>query len=294
MTRYDLHSHSTESDGVLRPGQVVARASNVGVDVLALTDHDTTEGLADAIGAAFAIPLKIIPGVEVSVTWQNRLVHIVGINIDPENTSLQKGLAGLRETRMKRAELIAAKLEKLGCKHVLEETRHYVTGKIISRTHFAMYLEKNRYVKDLQKAFKLYLNRGKKAYVACEWAGLGEVVDWIVEAGGQAVIAHPARYKMGRRLMTCFIDEFKEAGGVGIEVVTGQNNPQDIANTAKLSLEKELFASAGSDFHTPRNTWLELGKLSRIPDECVPIWQNWGRDFIFNTSEKARCAAAPL
>ncbi|NOQ82009.1 MAG: PHP domain-containing protein [Methylophaga sp.] len=272
MTCYDLHSHSTASDGSLEPEALVARAIEMGVDVLALTDHDGTEGIAAAKQAAQGTDLTLIAGVEISVTWAKGTVHIVGLNIDPNNAVLQQGLTGMRDFRVGRAQEIAKRLDKAGISGALEGAKKYASEVMLGRLHFAKFLVEQNYAKDINDVFKRYLVRNKPGYVPGEWASLDDAVSWITQAGGQAVIAHPARYKMTatkrRRLMT----DFKEAGGVGFEVVSGRQHPEEVKTLSKLAEQFELLASCGSDFHTPDNTWVELGKLPSLPESCTPIW----------------------
>ncbi|MDC9724785.1 MAG: PHP domain-containing protein [Gammaproteobacteria bacterium] len=272
MTCYDLHSHSTASDGSLEPEALIARAIEKGVDVLALTDHDGTEGIAAAQRAAQGTELHLIAGVEISVTWAKGTVHIIGLNIDPENTVLQQGLTKMRDFRVGRAEEIAARLEKSGISGALEGAKKYASEVMLGRLHFAKFLVEHGHAKDVTDVFKRYLVRNKPGYVPGEWAKLEDAVHWITAAGGQAVIAHPARYKMTATKRRRLITDFKEAGGIGFEVVSGRQHPEEVKELAKLAQQFELLASCGSDFHTPDNTWVELGHLATMPESCTPIW----------------------
>lgn len=272
---YDLHSHSICSDGVLSPTDLLQRAVTKGVDVLALTDHDVTSGIAEAAATAQSLGVCLIPGVEISVTWRKRLLHIVGLGIDPGDEQLLQGLAKLREVRQWRAMEMGRRFEKIGINGVYEGARVLANGDIISRTHFARYLVGNHQAHDVQDAFKRYLKHGKRCYVPCEWASLDEAVGWITRANGQAVIAHPARYELGHALLNSLLGEFKEMGGAGIEVVTSSHNQQDCLSMANHAKKYKLLASMGSDFHEPGNSWIELGRLPSLPEGCDPIWQEW-------------------
>lgn len=272
---YDLHSHSSCSDGDLTPAELVQRAAACGVDVLALTDHDDVAGLAEAQAQARLSGLILINGVEVSVSWQNKLVHIVGLGIDAENTGLQRGLQKLRETRQWRAVEIAARLEQGGFTDVLAKVQRYACGTIISRSHFARFLVDCGAARDIKRAFKRYLSPGRPGYVNCQWAGLDEAVSWINEAGGQAVIAHPARYQFSQLGMRRLLEAFKLAGGCGLEVISSCHNPAEIRRMAELACNYDLLASQGSDFHSPDAAWAELGKLPPMPSRCSPVWQDW-------------------
>ncbi|RLA00994.1 MAG: phosphatase [Gammaproteobacteria bacterium] len=276
MTCYDLHSHSTASDGSLSPEDLIARAIEQGVDVLALTDHDGTEGLAEAKQAVKDTDLTLISGVEISVTWGKNTVHILGLNIDSDTDSLQQGLTKLRDYRIGRAQEIAKRLDKSGISGALEGARKYASDIMLGRLHFAKFLVEQGYAKNINDVFKRYLVRNKPGYVPGEWASLADAVNWINEAGGQAVIAHPARYRITATKLRRLVTEFKEIGGVGFEVVSGRQHPEEIKTLARIAEQFELLASCGSDFHTPDNTWVELGRLPPLPESCVPVWSTWG------------------
>ena len=275
MTSYDLHSHTTASDGTLTPAELLERAKAAGVDVLAVTDHDTTEGLLQASQTARTLGISVINGCEISVTWSGITLHILGLDVDPNNTSLQKGLSQLREHRDTRAHEIALKLEKAGITGAFAGAQKHAKGSLISRTHFAHFLAEAGYANDVRSVFKHYLVKGKPGFVAGKWAELGDVISWITAAGGQAAIAHPARYRLTRTKLIRLIEEFKQAGGVGIEVVSGSHSRDECFTMAKHARDFELLASAGSDFHGPENPWIELGRLPELPPGCEPIWNNW-------------------
>ena len=272
---YDLHSHSTASDGTLPPRDLVLRAAKAGVEVLALTDHDTTAGVDEARAAAQGCGLTLISGVEVSVTWNRQTVHVVGLNVDPDNAVLQQGLCGLREFREWRAGEIANRLDKAGIPGAYEGASAYAEGSLISRTHFARFLVQSGAAADERKVFKHFLVSGKPGHVPGDWATLEEAVGWIRAAGGEAVIAHPARYKMTRSKLRRLFKEFIEYGGEAIEVVSGSHSRDDYYTMAKHARDLGLMASAGSDFHSPDNPWIEFGRLPPLPEGCRPIWANW-------------------
>jgi len=271
---YDLHSHSNASDGVLSPTALVQLAAENGVDVLALTDHDSTDGHAEAAAAAAEVGIRFVPGIEISVSWHNRLIHVVGLGVDGNHREMQQGLVDLRAKRTLRAEEIGAKFTKIGMPDVYEGACALASG-VVSRSHFAMYLVQQGVVKDVQQAFKKYLQKGKRCYVGCEWASLEDALKWIGGAGGQAVVAHPARYKMSRTLFREFLIDFKALGGVGIEVACSSHNLEEATQMAVHAQEMGLLASAGSDFHSPDNTWAKLGRVHPLPEGCQPIWKDW-------------------
>jgi hypothetical protein len=275
MRQYDLHTHSTHSDGTLTPNALVARAAAAGVDVLALTDHDVTDGLDEARAAALAAGLELIPGVEVSVSWGTQTVHVVGLGIAADEPTLQAGLQELRKFRDWRAEEIARRLEKQGIPEAYAGARAHAKGRIVGRTHFARFLVEAGHAKDLRQVFKKFLVRGRPGYVPGQWAELGQAVGWIHAAGGQAVIAHPARYTLSATRLRLLLEDFKVCGGDAIEVVSGSHSRDDYFRLAHLAAQFNLLASAGSDYHGPEQPWLELGRLPALPDGCRPIWQGW-------------------
>jgi predicted metal-dependent phosphoesterase TrpH len=275
MPHYDLHTHSIHSDGTLTPRALVERAAAGGVDVLALTDHDVTDGLDEARAAALAVGLEFVSGVEVSVTWGTQTVHVVGLGVAPDEPTLQAGLEGLRKFREWRAEEIACRLAKHGIAEAYAGACGQARGRIVGRTHFARFLVDAGHAKDLRQVFKKFLVRGRPGYVPGQWAELTQAVGWIHAAGGQAVIAHPARYTLSATRLRNLLDEFKTCGGDGIEVVSGSHSRDDYFRLAHLATQFGLLASAGSDYHGPEQPWIELGRLPALPDGCRPIWQDW-------------------
>jgi len=272
---YDLHTHSTASDGTLSPTELVLLAKQNGVNVLALTDHDTTDGLQEASVAAKKCDVILINGVEISVTWENMTIHVLGLGVDPGNDVLQEGLLGLRNFRQWRAEEIGRRLEKSGIEGAYQGALKYVKGQLVSRTHFARYLVESGKAKNVGAVFKKYLVSNKPGHVSGKWADLESVITWIRGAGGNAVIAHPARYRMSATKLRRFIEHFKAFGGTGIEVVSGSHSPNERRDMALYAKRYSLLASQGSDYHGPENAWVELGKLHSLPSGCEPIWTAW-------------------
>lgn len=276
-TSYDLHTHSRQSDGTLTPSELVTRAADVGVEVMALTDHDTLSGIDEARQTAERAGLRLIPGVEVSVTWNRQTIHVVGLNVDPANPALLAGLQSLQDFRQWRAEEIGRQLRKAGIEGAYEGACRHAQGVLISRTHFAHYLVEIGRARDLRAVFKKFLVRNKPGHVSGRWTDLEQALGWIHAAGGQAVIAHPARYRLTGRKLRQLIGEFKECGGEGLEVVSGSHSQQDMYNMAGIARECELLASRGSDYHGPENPWIELGRLPELPQGLVPVWRDWPR-----------------
>jgi predicted metal-dependent phosphoesterase TrpH len=273
MCRHDLHSHSTASDGTLEPARLVAKAHAAGVAVLALTDHDTLDGLAEAEQAVSGLDLSLIPGVEISVTWQAMTIHVLGLNVDPHNQVLSDGLQELQELRDWRAGEISRKLAKKGIAEALEGAGRFRKGRILSRTHFAHFLVEAGYAASIRDVFKHFLVKGKPGYVHSEWVTMERALGWIRQAGGLPVIAHPARYSLTRSKLRRLVGEFRSAGGVGLEVVSGSHSRDETLHMAAVCREHKLFASCGSDYHGPEKPWVELGRLRRLPAGCIPIWE---------------------
>ncbi|MDO9161156.1 MAG: PHP domain-containing protein [Methylococcaceae bacterium] len=270
---YDLHCHSTASDGALSPTELVQRASQHGVTHLSLTDHDTTQGLAEAHATADACGIQLINGIELSTSWQNHCFHIVGLGIDPSNRTLTDGIKNLQLIRTERAEQIAAKLAKNRIPGALTAVKEIAGTGMITRTHFADFLLSQRHVSTQQEAFDRYLGSGKTAYVSSTWAELRDAVSWITEADGVAVLAHPLRYKLTASRLRRLLTSFKDAGGQSMEVVTGRTNPDEIRRTSLFASQFQLAGSVGSDFHNPANVWVELGRLAPLPKQIQPVWE---------------------
>jgi predicted metal-dependent phosphoesterase TrpH len=276
MSPFDLHAHSTTSDGTLTPTQLVQRAAARGLDVLALTDHDDTAGNVEASSAAAGTSLRVVPGVEVSVTWESRTVHIVGLNIDPRDATLAVGLARIREGRDARAARIAESFGRAGIRGTLEgATKHVTSGTVISRTHFARFLVESAHARSMQDAFKRYMRPGKPGHVEHAWAALGDAVSWIHAAGGQAIVAHPARYGFTATRLRRLLGEFRDLGGDGIEVFSASQTMAEAEDGARCARVFGLLASTGSDFHDPAESPLDLGALPPLPIGLEPVWSRW-------------------
>jgi hypothetical protein len=281
MLDYDLHCHSTVSDGLLSPSDLVARAAGRGVKVLALTDHDDLDGLEEARAAAVEHGIQLINGVEISVSWRSHTLHIVGLNIAPSYPPLAAGVAEVRKGRAERAIRMAESLARSGIGGALEGAYRYAGNpSLIGRTHFARYLVESGHSKDVPGVFKNYLVKGKPGYVSHEWAALSDAIGWIAGSGGVAVLAHPGRYtsgrkKMGKPTLRELLREFVDLGGRGIEVVSGSHTPEQYAEFARYAEEFNLLASCGSDFHGPGESYRDLGRLPDFPLGCRPVWGAW-------------------
>src|SRR5437016_10026544 len=246
----DLHCHSTASDGLLKPGELVARAAANGVEVLALTDHDDLSGLAEARAEAESRGIRFVDGVEISVTWERTTVHIVGLQVDPEDPVLRSGLESVREGRARRAEKMGEALDAAGIPGSLAGARIYAENPtLISRSHFARHLVKTGRAPNVKSVFQRYLVKGKPGFVPHQWASLADAVSWIRASGGIAVVAHPGRYNFSKPELRAFLAEFRDCGGAGIEVVTGSHSPEQYFEFASIAREFGFAASRGSDYH---------------------------------------------
>ncbi len=270
----DLHCHSVVSDGTLTPEALAERAASHGVELWALTDHDEIGGQARAAAAAKAVGIRYITGVEISVTFLGKTVHIVGLGIDTDNPDLREGLERTRGGRRLRAQDMADGLAKVGIKGAFEGALQYVGNPdLISRTHFARHLVETGVCKETNEVFRKYLTEGKPGYVVHRWATLKEAVGWITGAGGMAVVAHPARYKFTANEEFALFTEFIGHGGRGVEVVTGSHSAAEYVTYAATAKEFGLAASRGSDFHSPLESHTELGTLPYLPGGLTPVWE---------------------
>ena len=271
----DLHTHSNISDGLLTPTQLVEHAANSGVRVLALTDHDDIGGLAEAGQVAAQHGIRLINGVEISVTWKKRTLHIVGLNINPHDEALKAGLSAVRLSRLERARQMAFGLEKSGIQGSFEAASVLAQQSILTRMHFARFLVEQGYAKDPKAVFKKYLVKGKPGYVNHEWMSLESALGLIINSGGVAVLAHPGRYEIKRTNMLLLLEEFRALGGAAIEVVTGSHTAAQYVEYARYAQLFGLKASQGSDYHGKGISFMGLGRLPELPANCIPVWQGW-------------------
>ena len=275
MKNIDLHNHSRVSDGLLTPSALVELAVANGVTGLALTDHDNLAGLDEAQSVATQLGLDFIPGVEVSVTWNRHTIHVVGLGVVRTTPVLQAGLATLRQGRQDRAERIAYELARAGISGALEGARrHAYNPEILARPHFARYLVEQKVARDVATVFKRFLVKGKPGYVSHVWAELGDAVSWIRAAQGVAILAHPGRYPLSGKELARLLDDFVEAGGRGLEVVTANHTREQIDEFAHQANKRQLLASRGSDYHGPGESRFEPGRLPPLPGHCHPVWED--------------------
>jgi predicted metal-dependent phosphoesterase TrpH len=270
----DLHCHSVVSDGTLTPEALASRAKANGVELWALTDHDEIGGQQRAAAAARAEDMHYLTGVEISVTFLEQTVHIVGLGFDPDNAALQQGLVQTRGGRGQRAMDMSAGLAKAGILGAYEGALKFAGNhELISRTHFARFLVDTGVCRDTNEVFRKYLTEGKPGFVEHRWATLKDAISWITQAGGAAVIAHPARYKFSANQEFALFTEFKGHGGLGVEVITGSHTPAEYLSYADTAREFGLVASRGSDFHSPDESHTELGTLPYLPGQLTPVWE---------------------
>jgi len=269
----DLHCHTTASDGSLSPPELLQLAEQRNISMLSITDHDTLDAYSQI--DQLDLPLRLIPGIELSSKWRKIGVHIVGLNIDLQHPTIIAGAALQTKTRRDRAEKIAEKLAGMGFKNTLDAARARALGGQIGRPHFAEHLVAIGAVKSSQQAFKKYLGAGKIADIKACWEDIETVTGWIKAAGGTAVLAHPSKYGLTRAKLTALIGDFKDAGGEAMEVISGQQTPALTVDLASLSVKHQLLASCGSDFHRHHTPWAALGRVAELPDNCIKIWSRW-------------------
>jgi len=271
--KVDLHNHSYYSDGVFSPSEVVRLADEAGCDLFALTDHDTTDGLNEARKTADKLSVDLVYGVEISAFWRNMAIHIIGLDIDINNDILQAGLFHNQQLRKERAEKIALGLWQAGIKDALEKTQALSKTNMLTRTHFAQMLIGEGYCKDMKSVFRRYLTGKKPGGTRVEWKNIDEVVGWIHTAGGQAVLAHPFRYRMTNAKIKNMFLNFKEVFGNGVEVVTATSTDEEISLSNQWAEEYELLSSCGSDYHGWKNQRIQIGNLRDLPNLDSAIWR---------------------
>jgi len=274
LTNADLHCHSDISDGTLTPEALAVRAKANGVELWALTDHDELSGQHRAMAAAAEQGLPYLTGTEISVTFAGLTVHIVGLGVDPDDARLKAGLQATRGGRENRAREMAEQLAAVGIKGAFEGALQYVGNPdLISRTDFARFLVEARVCSSTHEVFRHYLTEGKPGFVPHRWAALGDAVSWINGAGGMAILAHPARYRTTPTEEYALFSEFKAHGGQGVEVVTGSHTAAEYVKYAEMAQEFGLYASRGSDFHSPEESHTDLGSLPDLPGALQPVWE---------------------
>lgn len=270
----DLHTHTTASDGKLTTEELINRARGFCVDVLSITDHDTTAGY-DTIDHTCSENPKIIPGIEFSTQWRKIEIHVLGLNINLKSNATTEAIRQQSLMRMQRAKKISEKLEKLGLEDALNGANKYSANGNIGRPHFAEYMVQTGMVNDFSAAFDKYLGTSKPAYCKQTWSSLEQIVSWIRDAGGTPVLAHPAKYKLTRTKLHECLEDFITVGGKGMEVISGRQIPTVTKDLAKLCNDKKLLASCGSDFHQTGQSWSELGQYCKLPKGCTPVWETW-------------------
>ncbi|EHJ4137885.1 RNase RNM [Escherichia fergusonii] len=282
---YDLHSHTTASDGCLTPEALVHRAVEMRVGTLAITDHDTTAAIAPAREeiSRSGLALNLIPGVEISTVWENHEIHIVGLNIDIAHSAMSEFLAQQTERRNQRAQLIAERLEKAQIPGALESAQRLAQGGAVTRGHFARFLVECGKASSIADVFKKYLARGKTGYVPPQWCTIEQAIDVIHHSGGKAVLAHPGRYNLSAKWLKRLVAHFAEHHGDAMEVAQCQQSPNERTQLATLARQHHLWASQGSDFHQPC-PWIELGRKLWLPAGVEGVWQLWEQPQ--NTTER--------
>ena len=272
--RLDLHTHTTASDGSLSPSELVSRAKQNNIQCISITDHDSVAAY-EALTKIDNHGIDLVPGIELSTTWQGRNIHVLGLNLQLDNPVLLAGIAQQQNARLERACKIAERLKKCGVSDLLEKALKLANGATIGRPHFAQILVDEGAVATHKQAFQKHLGNGKPGDVRQFWASLAEVIKWIRSAGGTAVLAHPAHYNLTWSKLKTLLQDFVSADGQGIEVCNGIQTETLTKKLAEMSLDFSLLASCGSDFHNSNGAWSEVGKYSRLPEKCRPVWEHW-------------------
>ncbi len=272
--KVDLHSHTCASDGELSAAALIQRAEAAGVEMLAITDHDTVAAYS-SIGQQTLKSLRLVAGIEFSSQWEKTGIHIVGLNIDLESDAIKEGVNYQTRARRARAMRIAEKLGKLGIENVWENVEAIAGNSVIGRPHFAQFLVESGTCTSIRQAFSSYLGAGKTGDVKQFWAPYEKIIEWIRGAGGIAVLAHPEKYKLTRTKLSALLDDFQDAGGEAMEVITGKQSKDITQKLSRLCSQKNLLASVGSDFHQPGQSWSELGQIPALPEECKAVWDRW-------------------
>lgn len=270
MLSADLHTHTNCSDGQLTPDQLLAEAAEKGVQLFSITDHDT---LAAYRQLTILPPegMKLLVGIELSCAWRRMTIHMIGLNLDAEAASMQEAEAKQGQARAQRYEKILQRLTKAGLDIDTEQLIR-LGGSCPGRPHIARYLYETGQVKSETQAFDKYLGQGKMGDVKECWPDLSQAIDWVQQAGGVAVLAHPIKYRLTRTKLIELCTEFKEAGGVGMEIISGQQNPAQTKTLSEIAQKLELLGSVGSDFHKPGQPWAVVGKVAALPSGITPIW----------------------
>ena len=270
---FDLHSHTTFSDGNLSPPELISRAIEKGVDALAITDHDTLDAYREI--PENGTHIRLVPGIELSTQWGACGIHVLGLNVNLNSDAIVTAARIQSETRLERARRISENLEKKGIENAFAHARKLSVGAYIGRPHFAQHLINIGKADSMHNAFRKYMGDGKAGDVKKHWEELPQIIQWIRDANGIAVLAHPLKYKLTRTRLKRMLDSFIEAGGQGMEVVSGQQTPQQTSDMAQLCVQKHLLASCGSDFHAPGKPWAELGKFAALPGHVTPVWDRF-------------------
>lgn len=272
--RVDLHTHTSASDGALSPVALCERAQARGVELLAITDHDTCAGYREAV-AALPAALRLLPAAEFSCQWRNMGVHVVGLGIDVDHAAARDAFETLQQAREQRAVVIGDRLARLGMPGAHAGASALAGDSQVGRPHFARFLVEQGYVGSENGAFERWLGSGKPGDVKALWPTLEQVVAWIVAAGGVAVLAHPLKYKLTATRLRLLAGEFAALGGGALEVVAGRQLPDATAHLARVAAQFQLEASVGSDFHAPGQYWSDVGDFAPLPPQCEPVWRRW-------------------
>ncbi len=259
MNFIDLHVHSNASDGTLTPAGVVELAAQKGLSAIALTDHDTIEGIPEALEAAKSLPLEVIPGIELSCVYQGEEIHILGLYVDLADKNFIAETDTLKDIRMKRNTEMIHRFQNAGIDITLSEVQGGNPDTVITRAHFARVLLEKGYVKNMDQAFKKYLSYSGPYCPRKEKITPEHAMKMLRDCKASPVLAHPYQYHLGDKKTEELVSYLKEMGLHGLEVYHSSNNQYDSGKLKKLAKKYQLFPTGGSDFHGTNKPDIDLG-----------------------------------
>lgn len=271
----DLHTHTWYSDGILGPCDLMARARERGITHLAMTDHDSVSAVTGLQSRQIPDGLRIISGTEISCLWREREIHVLGLFLDPWHPPLQELLSSQQQARRQRMTELDTQFREAG----IEGLMAYIDSlpcDAPGRNHAADFLIHRGMAANRQKAFRRFLGKKGRFSVRAQWCDIPTAVETIHDAGGVAVLAHPDRYRLSRGKLLGLIADFVECGGQAMEVSYSNLQPSQLQKLADSSEAFGLWASAGSDFHDPELSWMDIGRIRQLPETCAPraIWHH--------------------
>lgn len=274
MKYIDLHVHTSASDGTMTPREVIKLASEKGLSAISVTDHDTTDGIDEAVSAGIEFNIEVVPGIELSCALDKKEIHILGYYIDYRNKEFSDRLNELKKVRDNRNDMIAEKFNAMGIPVSMKEMHEMYPDAIITRAHFASYIYEKGYAGSIKEVFDRYLNDNGPCFVAREKLNPAETINMIHKTGGLAFLAHPVRYRLGKSELEKTVKLLAEYGLDGLEAVYSTYTLSDETQIRMLAKENRLIISGGSDFHGSNKPFIELGKVKGHPAIPYDILSN--------------------